>query len=61
MRETSLPAFAIGGIGLDNIDQVAAAGARRVAVSQAICQASNPQLVVEQLLKELGLRDAEPR
>jgi thiamine-phosphate pyrophosphorylase len=53
MRETSLPAFAIGGIGLDNIDQVAAAGARRVAVSQAICQAPNPRGVTESLLKEL--------
>ncbi len=61
MRETSLPAFAIGGISVENIGQAAAAGARRVAVSQAICQASNPRLVVEQLLNELGLRDAEPR
>jgi thiamine monophosphate synthase len=32
---------------------VAAAGARRVAVSQAICQAPNPRGVTESLLKEL--------
>jgi thiamine-phosphate pyrophosphorylase len=58
---TSLPAFAIGGVSVENIGQAAAAGARRVAVSQAICQASNPRFVVEVFLKELGLRDAEPR
>jgi len=58
---TSLPAFAIGGITVENIGQVAATGAERVAVSQAICQASNPRLVVKEFLKELCLRDAEPR
>jgi thiamine-phosphate pyrophosphorylase len=42
-QETSLPAFAIGGITAENIDQVVAAGLRRVAVSQAICQADEPR------------------
>jgi thiamine-phosphate pyrophosphorylase len=41
--ETSLPTFAIGGIRGDNIDKVVAAGARRVAVSQAVCQADDPR------------------
>ncbi|MCI0738608.1 MAG: thiamine phosphate synthase [Gemmataceae bacterium] len=41
--ETTLPAFALGGITLENIDQVLAAGARRVAVSSAICGAEDPK------------------
>jgi thiamine-phosphate pyrophosphorylase len=40
--ETSLPAFAIGGVTLANLPQVLAAGARRVAVSGAICRAEDP-------------------
>jgi thiamine-phosphate pyrophosphorylase len=42
-RQVRLPAFAIGGIGLDNLPQVLAAGMGRVAVSAAIWQASDPQ------------------
>jgi len=41
--ETSLPAFALGGIAPENIGQVVAAGARRVAVSSAICAADDPE------------------
>jgi thiamine-phosphate pyrophosphorylase len=40
--EITLPAYAIGGISIDNIDEVLAAGARRVAVSGAICGADDP-------------------
>jgi thiamine-phosphate pyrophosphorylase len=47
--ETSLPAFAIGGIGPENVDQVVAAGLRRVAVSHAICTADEPRLVAAAL------------
>ena len=47
--ETSLPAFAIGGIQLDNVAQVVAAGARRIAVSQAICAAEEPRIVARRL------------
>ena len=36
------PWFAIGGITLTNLDQVLAAGARRVAVGRAICDADDP-------------------
>jgi thiamine-phosphate pyrophosphorylase len=39
---TSLPAFAIGGVNLKNLPEVIAAGARRVAVSGAICRAEAP-------------------
>jgi thiamine-phosphate pyrophosphorylase len=40
--ETSLPAFAVGGVNLANLPEVVAAGARRVAVSSAICAAEDP-------------------
>jgi thiamine-phosphate pyrophosphorylase len=43
LAETTLPAFAIGGISAANIDRVRAAGARRVAVSHAIAQADDPR------------------
>jgi thiamine-phosphate pyrophosphorylase len=42
-RETSLPAFALGGIDPVNVAEVAAAGARRVAVSAAVCAADDPE------------------
>ena len=41
--ETSIPAFALGGIGPTNVAEVVAAGARRVAVSSAICTADDPE------------------
>jgi thiamine-phosphate pyrophosphorylase len=41
--ETSLPAFVIGGITLENLSEAVAAGGRRVAVSRAICQAEEPR------------------
>jgi thiamine-phosphate pyrophosphorylase len=49
MAETSLPAFAIGGIHGDNIEQVRAAGAQRIAVSHAICAADDPRGVAQKL------------
>jgi thiamine-phosphate pyrophosphorylase len=41
--ETALPAFALGGISAQNVAQVVAAGARRVAVSAAVCGAPDPE------------------
>jgi thiamine-phosphate pyrophosphorylase len=41
--ETALPAFALGGITADNVGQVLAAGARRIAVSHAVCAADDPR------------------
>jgi thiamine-phosphate pyrophosphorylase len=41
--ETSLPAFALGGITPANLPQVIAAGARRIAVGSAICRADEPR------------------
>lgn len=40
--EIRLPAFAIGGIGPENLDQILAAGMNRVAVSGCITSASHP-------------------
>jgi thiamine-phosphate pyrophosphorylase len=53
MAETTLPAFAIGGINLETIDAVAAAGARRIAVSGAIAAAEDPRSVAATLLAAL--------
>jgi thiamine-phosphate pyrophosphorylase len=53
MAETSLPAFAIGGITGANLEGVLAAGARRVAVSAAVCQADEPQAVAAALRQVL--------
>jgi thiamine-phosphate pyrophosphorylase len=47
--ETTLPAFAVGGINADNAASVVAAGLRRGAVSQAICRANDPRCVAARL------------
>jgi thiamine-phosphate pyrophosphorylase len=47
--ETSLPAFALGGIGTETVAQVVAAGASRIAVSSAICSAADPEQVARLL------------
>jgi thiamine-phosphate pyrophosphorylase len=49
--ETTVPAFALGGIGVGNIAEVVAAGARRVAVSAAITTADDPEQAAR-LLKQ---------
>jgi thiamine-phosphate pyrophosphorylase len=51
--ETSLPAFVLGGIALDNVDQVLKAGGRRIAVSQAICAAPDPRQAARALRRKL--------
>jgi thiamine-phosphate pyrophosphorylase len=53
MAETTLPAFAIGGVNGQTIVAVVAAGARRVAVSAAISQADDPRAVCAALLAAL--------
>jgi thiamine-phosphate pyrophosphorylase len=52
-HEVSLPAFAIGGIGLENVEQVLAAGARRIAVSSQICGADDPERMAVRLKESL--------
>ena len=48
--EIRLPAFAIGGINRENLQQVLAAGFRRVAVSSAVAGAADPAAVARELL-----------
>jgi thiamine-phosphate pyrophosphorylase len=52
--ETSLPAFAIGGITLENLPEVIAAGANRVAVGGAVCQAEEPRQVAGRIRQNLN-------
>jgi len=46
-----MPHLAIGGITPDNIGEVVEAGARAVAVSNCVCAAARPDLVVKELLR----------
>jgi len=52
--ETSLPTFALGGITSENIAEVLAAGASRVAVSSAIAKADDPRSAAMQLRQALN-------
>jgi thiamine-phosphate pyrophosphorylase len=51
---TSLPAFALGGIGLENLGQVVAAGVQRVAIGAALASADNPEQVARLIRAGLG-------
>ena len=46
---TTLPAFIIGGVNADTIGEAVAAGAKRVAVCAAICQADDPAPIAARL------------
>jgi len=51
---TKLPAFVIGGVNAGNIREAVEAGARRVAVSAAVCQADDPRVAAAKLRSALG-------
>ncbi|MFA6133789.1 MAG: thiamine phosphate synthase [Phycisphaerae bacterium] len=51
--EISLPIVPIGGINADTVGQLVAAGAKRVAVSSAICSADDPQAAAEKIRRLL--------
>ncbi|MDX1976228.1 MAG: thiamine phosphate synthase [Pseudanabaenaceae cyanobacterium bins.68] len=51
---TNLPWFAIGGIDLENLSQVLAAGVTRVAVVRSLMTASDPQVSTQAFLAELS-------
>jgi thiamine-phosphate pyrophosphorylase len=53
--EVSLPAFAIGGITLENLDEVLATGIKRVAVSGAIANAEEPEEVAREFVRMLSI------
>jgi thiamine-phosphate pyrophosphorylase len=46
---TTLPAFVIGGVSLVTVGQAVAAGAKRVAVSAAVCTADEPSIAAARL------------
>ena len=50
---TGLPWFAIGGITLDNLDEVIDSGARRVAVSSAVVRADFPRKATQAIRRRL--------
>jgi thiamine-phosphate pyrophosphorylase len=54
-KEISLPAFAIGGITLENVDEVLATGVRRVAIGGAVNAALDPAASVEEFQRRLVL------
>jgi thiamine-phosphate pyrophosphorylase len=51
--ETTLPAFVIGGVNLKMVGEAVAAGARRVAVSQAVAAADDPHAVAAAIRRAL--------
>lgn len=57
----TLPAFAIGGIDLENLDAVVASGIHGIAVSQAIVAAEDPAAAATQLKQRLTLSPPPPR
>jgi thiamine-phosphate pyrophosphorylase len=50
-----IPYFAIGNVNEGNISKIVAAGARRIAVSQAILKADNPACAASLLFKKVNL------
>ena len=51
--EVPLPHVAIGGITADNVAQLVAAGARRVAVCSAVIAAADPQAAARAIVEQL--------
>lgn len=49
-----IPAFAIGGINLENCEQVFEAGLKRIAIVRAIINADSPQKITEKILEKLN-------
>jgi thiamine-phosphate pyrophosphorylase len=52
-REATIPWFAIGGIGVDNVAEVVAAGASRIVVVRAIRDAADPEVAARALRRAL--------
>jgi thiamine-phosphate pyrophosphorylase len=53
LQNKSIDAVAIGGITLENVDKVLAAGAKRIAVSSCVCLAKNPADVCKKFKEKL--------
>jgi len=54
LAETTLPAFVLGGVNVDNLPDLVALGCRRVAVSHAVCAAEDPRQVCARMRRLLG-------
>lgn len=54
----TVPWFAIGGISVNNVNDVIAAGAGRVAVVRSLMQAQHPTLIVQYFLAQLNRRQS---
>ena len=52
----TIPWFAIGGVNVNNINDVIGAGAERVAVVRSLVQAQQPTLIVQYFLAQLNRR-----
>lgn len=55
-RTIALPSYAIGGITLDRLDELAALGIRRVAVGAAVTAAADPAAAARALIERLDRR-----
>jgi thiamine-phosphate pyrophosphorylase len=55
-EKVKIPFFCIGGIKLENVDDVLAAGARRIVVVSGILLAKDPQQVTKELKQKLAAR-----
>lgn len=53
IKRSSVPVYAIGGIGPDNIEEVAALGVRCVAVCASVATAADPRLAVQTMIDTL--------
>jgi thiamine-phosphate pyrophosphorylase len=58
LAETTLPAFVIGGVNVSTLGEAVAAGARRIAVSQAVAKSETPRAAAMQLRLLLATRPA---
>ena len=58
-REIALPAFAIGGVTLDRLDELTALGIRRVAVSAAVIDAADPGAAAAAFIDRLAALQPE--
>lgn len=59
VRELALPAFAIGGVTIDRLDELAALGIRRVAVSAAVIDAADPGAAAAAFIDQLATLQLE--
>lgn len=53
LKDKPVEAVAIGGINLDNVEDVLKAGAKRIAVSSCVCKADNPAKICRKLKQKI--------